>query len=43
MTTARGASMPTALDLLFGPGTNAAETLAGEICRPAATRILPTP
>ncbi len=40
MTTARGASMPTALDLLFGPGTNAAETLAGEILSPGGDQNL---
>jgi hypothetical protein len=31
MTTAGEGSMPTALDLLFGPDADAAETLADEI------------
>jgi hypothetical protein len=40
MTTAREASMPTALDLLFGPDADAAETLAGEILSPGGDQNL---
>ena len=36
MTTTEEASTPTALDLLFGPGTDAARTLADEILSPGA-------
>jgi hypothetical protein len=46
MTTAGEGSTPTALDLLFNPGTDAAETLADETtrsCRPAPARILAAP
>ena len=43
MTTPGEGSTPTALDLLFGPGTDAAETLADKILSPAATRILAAP
>ena len=43
MTTAAEGSTPTALDLLFGPDTDAAETLAPRSCRPAATRTLAAP
>jgi hypothetical protein len=40
MTSAGEASTPTALDLLFGPGTNAAETLADEILSPGGDQNL---
>jgi hypothetical protein len=40
MTTAGEGSTPTALDLLFGPDTDAAETLAGEILSPAGDQNL---
>ena len=40
MTTAREGSMPTALDLLFGPDADAAETLAGEILSPGGDQNL---
>ena len=40
MTTAGQGSTPTALDLLFGPDTDAAETLAGEILSPGADQDL---
>jgi hypothetical protein len=40
MTSAGEGSTPTALDLLFGPGTNAAETLADEILSPGGDQNL---
>ena len=40
MTTAGEGSTPTALDLLFGPDTDAAETLAGEIWSPGGDQNL---
>jgi hypothetical protein len=40
MTSAGEGGTPTALDLLFGPGTNAAETLAGEILSPGGDQNL---
>ena len=40
MTTAGEGSTPTALDLLFGPDTDAAETLAGEILSPGGDQNL---
>ena len=40
MTTAGEGSTPTALDLLFGPDTDAAETLAGEILSPGGDQDL---
>lgn len=40
MTTAGEGGTPTALDLLFGPGTNAAETLADEILSPGGDQNL---
>ena len=40
MTTAGEGSTPTALDLLFGPDTDAAETLAGEILSPEGDQNL---
>jgi hypothetical protein len=40
MTSAAEGSTPTALDLLFGPGTNAAETLADEILSPGGDQNL---
>ena len=40
MTTAEQGSTPTALDLLFGPDTDAAETLAGEILSPGGDQAL---
>jgi hypothetical protein len=43
MTTAAAGSTLSALDLLFGPDADAAEILAGEICRPAATRVSAAP
>ena len=42
MTTSGEGGTPTALDLLFGPNTDAAEILAGGSCRPAA-RVSPAP
>jgi len=40
MTTAEESSTPTALSLLFGPNTDAAETLAGEILSPGGEQSL---
>ena len=40
MTTAAQGTTPTALDLLFGAGTDAAETLAGEILSPGGDQDL---
>ena len=40
MTSAGEGGTPTALDLLFGPGTNAAETLADEILSPGGDQNL---
>jgi hypothetical protein len=40
MTTAEESSTPTALGLLFGPNTDAAETLAGEILSPGGEESL---
>jgi hypothetical protein len=40
VTTAREGGTLTALDVLFGPGTDAAETLAGEILRPSGDQNL---
>jgi hypothetical protein len=40
MTMAGEGSTPTALDLLFGPGTDAAETLAGKILIPGGNQDL---
>jgi hypothetical protein len=40
MTTPGEGSTPTALDLLFGPGTDAAETLAGKILIPGGDQNL---
>ena len=40
MTTVREGSMPTTLDLLFGPDADAAETLAGEILSPGGDQNL---
>jgi hypothetical protein len=40
MTTAGNGSTPTALDLLFGPDADAAETLAGEILSPGGDQNL---
>lgn len=40
MTTAGEGGTPTALDLLFGPGTDAAETLAGTILSPGGDQNL---
>ncbi len=40
MTTAEEGSTPTALDLLFGPDADAAETLAGEILSPGGDQNL---
>jgi hypothetical protein len=40
MTTAGVGSTPSALDLLFGPDTDAAETLAGKILSPGGDQNL---
>ena len=43
MTTAGEGSTPTALDLLFGPDTDAARPWPARSCRPAAPRTLAAP